>query len=375
MTDPEHDLLDGVTTRILETGRLAVSILEREGDAADTPPERTVVFLHDVLASSLLFQEFLLQLPANEGGIAVDLRGFGDSENLPVDATRGVRDFSDDLHATLHTLGLPSAHLVGWGLGGGVALQFALDHPVQSLSLLAPVSPYGFGGTRPDGSLLTDDAAGSGAGLSSPEFVRRLIDRDTTDEAENSPRTLLRRAFVAWHGAAPHEDLWVDAMLATSTAGGNYPGDSVASEHWPGYAPGTTGVLNAVSPRWFDVSGIVALEAKPPVLWIHGELDAIVSDTSFFDPGHLGALGILPDWPGEELAPAQPMVSQTRAVLEAYRADGGAVREIALPDIGHTPHLELPAAVRRGILEHTGLLGGPAEPAPTTEQIILRSSD
>ncbi|MCX6503112.1 MAG: alpha/beta fold hydrolase [Microbacterium sp.] len=375
MTDPEDHLLDGLTARTLETGRLAVAVIERDGDDPETPLERTVVFLHDALASSLLWQDLLAGLPADVRGIAVDLRGFGGSENLPVDATRGVRDFSDDLHATLETLGLPTAHLVGWGLGGAVALQYALDHSALSLSLLAPVSPFGFGGTRRDGTRLTEDAAGTGAGLSNPEFVRRLIAHDTTDEAEASPRTLIRRAFVAEHGTAPREDTWVGAVLATSTASGNYPGDQVPSDSWPGFAAGTTGVLNAVSPRWFDVSGIVALDPKPPILWVHGELDAVVSDTSFFDVNHLGALGVTPDWPGDEIAPAQPMVSQTRDVLAAYAAAGGDVREVALAGVGHTPHLEQPAEVRRSVLERVGFLGPHTEPAPDTEQIILKSTD
>ena len=36
----------------------------------------------------------------------------------------------------------------GWSMGGGVVMQYALDHPALSLTLQAPVSPYGFGGTR-----------------------------------------------------------------------------------------------------------------------------------------------------------------------------------------------------------------------------------
>ena len=128
--------------------------------------------------------------------IAIDLRGFGGTENAPVDATRGVRDFSDDVCATVEALGIPTAHLVGWSMGGGVVMQYALDHPALSLTLQSPVSPYGFGGTRRDGSRLTDDDAGTGGGGANPDFVERLDDRDTSDEAQTSPRSVFRSGYV-----------------------------------------------------------------------------------------------------------------------------------------------------------------------------------
>ena len=75
---------------------------------------------------------------------------------------------------------------------------------------------------------------------------------------------------------------------------------------------------------------------------MRGSDDQIVSDTSFFDFGYLGKLGFVPGWPGEEVYPPQPMVSQTRAVLDKYKADGGAYWEKVIADTGHTPHIEKP---------------------------------
>src|SRR5262249_54754856 len=102
--------------------------------------------------------------------------------------------------------------------------------------------------------------------------------------------------------------------------------------------PGTRGVLNTMSPRWLDLSGIVDLPVKPPITWIRGDKDAIVSDGSFFDLAQLGKLGLVPGWPGEEACPPQPMIGQTRAVLERY----GKYREIVYTDCGHSPHIERP---------------------------------
>lgn len=368
-------LFDGISQRVVETSRLSVGVLERDGDSPTTPADRTVVLVHDVVGSSLLWQETMQDLPTDLRVVAVDLRGFGETENLPVDATRGLRDFSDDLKATMDALAITRAHLVGWGMGGGVAMQFALDHEPLSLTLQAPVSPYGFGGTRLDGTRLTDDDAGSGAGAVPAEFVQRLRDRDTSADAAASPRSVFRATYVAADYVSDQEDTWVEAMLTTSTADGNYPGDSVDSPHWPGFAAGDDGAANAMSPKYFNASGLVALAEKPPILWVRGTADAIISDASVCDTNHLGMTGAQPGWPGTTVAPAQLMVSQTRDVLDAYRRGGGEVTEITLSGVGHSPHLERPIPFRQELLRVIGYVGPGQHPAPPTEAIILRSAD
>src|SRR5215218_10730654 len=123
--------------------------------------------------------------------LAVDLRGYGDAEPLAVDATRGVRDWADDLAALVDVLGLDRVHLVGWRMGGGVVLKYLLDAPerVASVALVAPVSPYGFGGTAgPDGARVHPDGAGSGAGAANPAFVAALAAGDTSADDPASPR-------------------------------------------------------------------------------------------------------------------------------------------------------------------------------------------
>jgi pimeloyl-ACP methyl ester carboxylesterase len=111
-------------------------------------------------------------------------------------------------------------------------------------------------------------------------------------------------------------------------------------------------VLNTMAPRVFDVSGIVDLAEKPPVLWIRGDTDQIVSDTSVFDLAFLGSLGALPGWPGPDRFAPQPMVAQTRSLLDRYAAAGGAYREVVLPDVGHSPHVERPHEFAVALLEH-----------------------
>jgi pimeloyl-ACP methyl ester carboxylesterase len=97
-----------------------------------------------------------------------------------------------------------------------------------------------------------------------------------------------------------------------------------------------------MAPTVFDVSGIVDLADKPPVLWVRGDADQIVSDTSVFDLAFLGSVGAVPGWPGAQAFGPQPMVTQTRSVLDRYAATGGAYREVVFADVGHSPHVERP---------------------------------
>lgn len=163
-------LFDGITAHRVPTDRYTANVLERPATEADGT---VVVFVHGNVSSAHFFQQTMLDLPGQVRALAVDLRGFGDSETKPVDATRGLRDFSDDVRAVLDALGIVSAHLVGWSMGGGVVMQLTLDAPerVRSLTLEAPVSPFGFGGTHgPDGARNDADGAGTGGGGGEPRL-------------------------------------------------------------------------------------------------------------------------------------------------------------------------------------------------------------
>jgi pimeloyl-ACP methyl ester carboxylesterase len=47
-----------------------------------------VLFIHGDVSSSRFFEETLAALPPRYRGLAPDLRGFGETETRPVDATR-----------------------------------------------------------------------------------------------------------------------------------------------------------------------------------------------------------------------------------------------------------------------------------------------
>ncbi len=329
------------TSQIVQTSRLAIHALIAGPESA--PP---VVLVHGNVSSSAFWVPLIDALATRHRVIAPDLRGFGSTEPLPIDATRGMRDFSDDLHALLLALDITGpVQMVGWSAGAGVCMQFAIDHPAQvaGLVLESPVSPYGFGGTRDAaGAPCHPDFAGSGGGTANPEFVRLLAAQERGGEGPVAPRSVMNTCYFRppFRVDEAREEAYLAAMLTTRIADDHYPGDLGGSPHWPGVAPGTRGMNNAISPKYLNLAAFARIEPRPPVLWVRGADDVIVSDTSLFDLGHLGKLGLVPGWPGDDHYPAQPMVSQTRAVLEAYRARGGRYDELVLAECGHSPHIE-----------------------------------
>lgn len=329
------EILDGIQQLEITTERLRTNYLYRSGGA------KKLILVHGNVSSSHFFQKLMLSLPSEFDVYAPDLRGFGSSEAKGVDASRGVRDFSDDVFAFAQAMNLEKASYFGWSLGGGVVMQLTIDHPekVENLILQAPVSPYGFGGTDVDGNLL-NDGAGTGGGAANPEFVKAIAEKDFGDAGQTSPRNILRGVYVAEASSLDYEDLWVSSMLTTVTGEENYPGNSSASEHWPNIAPADKGVLNSLAPTNFNTSGITEINPKPEILWIRGDSDAIVSDASLFDLNQLGALGAVPGWPGVDVAPPQQMITQTRNVLDEYEKAGGKYTELLLSGCGHAPHLE-----------------------------------
>jgi pimeloyl-ACP methyl ester carboxylesterase len=308
-----------------------------------------VLLLHGNVSSSLFFRPMLDDLPAHWHVVAPDLRGYGESEAQPIDSTLGVSGWSQDLWLFLDAIGWhdQAVHVLGWSMGGGIAMQMAIEAAARlaSLTLIAPLAPYGYGGTiDAEGTPAFPDHAGSGGGMANRAFVDLLAAGERGADNPNTPRAVMLKFYVnpGFHPAPAIEEEWVTAMLSTRTGDEYYPGTTVPSPNWPGAAPGTRGILNALSAKYINLSGLVAIQPKPPILWIRGAHDAIVADRALLDIATLGAIGVVPGWPGATIMPPQPMVRQTRAVFDAYAVKGGRYREVVFSHSGHSPHLEEP---------------------------------
>jgi pimeloyl-ACP methyl ester carboxylesterase len=88
---------------------------------------RPMILLHGGLMSGEMFGPILPSLAERHQVIAVDLQGHGRTADIdrPID----IRLMADDIAALIDHLGLEKPDIVGYSLGGGVALFTAMKYP------------------------------------------------------------------------------------------------------------------------------------------------------------------------------------------------------------------------------------------------------
>jgi pimeloyl-ACP methyl ester carboxylesterase len=96
---------------------------------------RPLILLHGGLGSGEMFGPILPALAERHQVIAPDLQGHGRTADIdrPID----VRLMADDIAALIEHLGLDEPDVVGYSLGGGVALQTAIKYPAMVRRLVA----------------------------------------------------------------------------------------------------------------------------------------------------------------------------------------------------------------------------------------------
>lgn len=116
---------------------ITISYIMVNPDAKDT-----VVLLHGFTGSTKSWHEVIEQLPSDIRIIAVDLTGHGKSTvKIPVDRYQ-MEEQIEDLQALVVHLGLSKFTLIGYSMGGRIALAYACAYPHQlSKLLLESASP------------------------------------------------------------------------------------------------------------------------------------------------------------------------------------------------------------------------------------------
>jgi pimeloyl-ACP methyl ester carboxylesterase len=107
-----------------------------------------LVLLHGGLGSTGMFGEVVPQLAQSRQVIAVDLQAHGRTG----DSDRPMRYelMADDIAALIQHLGLAQADVMGYSLGGGVALRTAIQHPTLVNKLIVVSTPFSQDGWYPE---------------------------------------------------------------------------------------------------------------------------------------------------------------------------------------------------------------------------------
>lgn len=107
-----------------------------------------LILLHGGLGSTDMFAGLIPALAQNRQVIAVDLQGHG---RTPItDRPLSFEGMADDIAALIAELELGSADIMGYSLGGGVALQTAIRHPEAVNKLVLVSTVFAQQGWHPD---------------------------------------------------------------------------------------------------------------------------------------------------------------------------------------------------------------------------------
>jgi pimeloyl-ACP methyl ester carboxylesterase len=86
-----------------------------------------VVMLHGAFMTISAWNDWVNELSKTRKVIAVEMQGHGRTADIDRDIT--YENLSDDVAALLDYLKIPSADIIGYSLGGGVAMECAIRHP------------------------------------------------------------------------------------------------------------------------------------------------------------------------------------------------------------------------------------------------------
>jgi len=232
-----------------------------------------VLLVHGFPETWWAFHELIPLIAARHRVVAVDLRGFGDSEAAGEDF--GSAAAAEDLHQLVVALGTGPVHLVGQDISGGVVYRLAATHPEDLLSLTAietGLAGFGLesfadvahGGAWHVGALATPGVA---------EFVLTGRERDFLGRMWFPGTTLVA-------GAVTEEDL--DELTRTYTR--------------PGAWRGAHGLYSSALSEGEELKALAATPLRTPVLAVdavgHPFTFATMSQVaSSVTPVHLEGVG------------------------------------------------------------------------------------
>lgn len=107
-----------------------------------------LILLHGGIGAFEMYGAILPSLAAGRQVIGVDLQAHGHTADI--DRRLSFEAMADDIAALISHLGFEKADLMGYSLGGGVALQTAIRHPAVVRKLVVVSAPFKRAGWYPE---------------------------------------------------------------------------------------------------------------------------------------------------------------------------------------------------------------------------------
>src|SRR3989442_11057982 len=153
----EKPAMQTATPKPVKTGHAAVNGVNYYYAVYGTG--EPLLLLHGGLGQIEMFGPNLTQLAQSRQVIGVDLQGHG--RTALGDRELSLVDMGNDMAGVLKKLGYDKVDVLGYSMGGGVALQFAAQHPEMVRRLVLVSTPYAQDGFYPE--MLPQQAALSAA--------------------------------------------------------------------------------------------------------------------------------------------------------------------------------------------------------------------
>lgn len=107
-----------------------------------------IILIHGGLGGVVEYSQLIPVLAESRQVIAVELQGHGHTADI--DRPLSFELMADDIAALIEHLGYAHADVMGFSLGGGVALQTAIQHPQVVRKLILVSTPYARRGIHPE---------------------------------------------------------------------------------------------------------------------------------------------------------------------------------------------------------------------------------
>ena len=134
------------TTTAVRTGYAPVNGLQLYYEIHGTG--EPLILLHGGVVGITMFGSNLALLSEKRQVIAVELQGHGHTADI--DRPLSFEAMADDIAGLMKYLGIQQADIMGYSLGGGVALQTAIRHPQSVRRLVVVSAPFKRDGFYPE---------------------------------------------------------------------------------------------------------------------------------------------------------------------------------------------------------------------------------